>query len=245
MRRPRGFTLIEVLIAIGIFALIGLVAAALLTRTLEARSLLSERADRLQDLQRGLQRFDRDALQYAQRPIRDSFGDTQPALVLGPDGALEYTVHGWRNPLQLPRSELQRVRWSLSEDGDLVREFWNVLDRAQDSAPRRQTVLSAVSAFEVEIIDGQGGSSRQWPREASSLPTAEATVPGESPASGVQGDEVPIALRMSLDLAPFDRIERLLLLGEAIELEEDRMEQNPSVAPDAGTGAGEAADDAG
>ena len=244
MRRARGFTLIEVLIAIGIFALIGLVAAALLTRTLEARSVLSERADRLQDLQRGLQRFDRDALQYANRPIRDGFGDVQAALVLDTDGALEYTVHGWRNPLRLPRSELQRVRWTLSEDGDLVREFWSVLDRAQDSTPRRQTVLTAVRAFEVEIIDSQGGSSRRWPPEQSSLPAAEATLPDESVAQDARGEEVPIALRVSIDLSPFDRIERLLLLGEAIDLEEDRIEQNPSSPPGGGAGAAETREDA-
>lgn len=245
MRRAKGFTLVEVLIAIGIFALIGLVSAALLTRTLEARGLLNERADRLQDLQRGLQRFDRDALQYANRPIRDGFGDVQPALVLDTDGALEYTVQGWRNPLQLPRSELQRVRWTLSEDGDLVREFWSVLDRAQDSTSRRQVVLSDVRGFDVEIVDGQGGSSRTWPPEASTLPTGEVTLPGDSPAPASEGDDVPIALRVGIDISPFDRVERLLLLGEAVDLEEDSIQQNQTAPADAAADAAQASADAG
>ena len=240
--RQRGFTLIEVLIAVGIFALIGLVSAVLLARTLEARAATEARADRLQAVQRAVQRLERDVLQYAQRGIRDEFGDPLPPLVLALDGSLELTVQGWRNPLQLPRSELQRVRWGLDEDGALERAYWAVLDRAQDTRIVRQRVLAEVGAFDVELLDGEGGTWTEWPRPDDELVPDPVRLPGDE-APAASGTPPPVALRIAVDAAPFGRIERLLLLGEAVDLQEDSIEapqQNPGAGAEA---TGEAAAD--
>lgn len=243
-----GFTLVEVLIAVGIFALIGIVSAALLSRTLEARAEAAARADRLQAVQRGLQRLERDLLQYAARGVRDEFGDAQPPLVLDLTGALELTVQGWRNPLELPRSELQRVRWRLTEEGGLERAFWAVLDRAQDSEARTQAVLSDVRAFDVEVLDGDGGTWREWPQGDEAPDAPSVPLPGEGGEEGggagapEGGGAYPVALRLAVDVPPLGRIERLLLLGEAIELAADPIGQ-PTQAPVTGQPPGEPATD--
>lgn len=228
-RATAGFTLVEVLIAVGIFALIGIVAAALLTRTLEARAEAALRADRLQAVQRGMQRLERDVLQYASRGVRDEFGDPQAPLVLDLTGALELTVQGWRNPLSLPRSELQRVRWRLAEDGTLERAYWTVLDRAQDSSSRAQQVIADVRGFDVEVVDGQGSSWREWPRDGGPLPSDPLALPGDAEADpdAATGANYPIALRFAIDVAPLGRVERLLLLGEAVEPETDEIQPPP------------------
>jgi general secretion pathway protein J len=240
-----GFTLVEVLIAVGIFALIGIVAAALLTRTLEARAEAAARADRLQALQRGMQRLERDVLQYAGRAVRDEFGDPQAPLVLDLTGALELTVQGWRNPLSLPRSELQRVRWRLTEDGTLERAFWTVLDRAQDSGSRAQAVISDVRAFDVEVVDGEGSSWRDWPRDGGPGPSDPLALPGDTGTDpeATGGSAYPIALRLALDVPPLGRVERLLLVGEAIELRADEI-QAPAQEPASDEEPGEAVPDA-
>lgn len=208
-RLSKGFTLIEVLVAVAIFALIGIVSGQLLVRVLQAQQVSEVRADKLADVQRALALFERDVLQAADRPVRDEFGDPLPALRLTFSGELELTRHGWSNPLAWPRSELQRVAWQLDTEGRLERRFWNVLDRAQDSLPQRQSVLEDVSGFEVQLLDADGGIWNAWPPDdvsAEMLPMPD--------DSGGRGDEAPelVAMRIELDLPPFGRVERLLPL---------------------------------
>ena len=213
--RSRGFTLVEVLIAVGIFALIGIVSAALLGRIIEARALTEARADRLASVQTAMQRLERDLLQWQPRGIRDGFGDPQPALLLQPGGELEFTTGGWSNPLALPRSELQRVAWGFGDEGGLVRRFWSVLDRAQDSEPREQQVLTLIEGFDVTLIDVDGGTWRAWPPDG--------VDGGRTPLPGEPVSEAPTlaAVRLSLTVTPFGVLERLIPLPEILDADAD------------------------
>jgi len=214
-RFSKGFTLIEVLVAVAIFGLIGIVSGQLLVRVLQAQQLSEARADKLADVQRALALFERDVLQAADRPIRDEFGDAQPAMRLSFSGELELTRHGWSNPLAWPRSELQRVAWQLGAEGQLQRHFWSVLDRAQDSLPQKQNVLKDVLSFEVQLLDANGGIWNTWPPDdvpAGLMPLQDR--PREQVDAEGRRDEPPelVAMRVQIDLPPFGRLERLLPL---------------------------------
>lgn len=81
MRAPsRGFTLIEVLIALAITAFV----AAVAYRSLSAAMLGVERtratADRTYEINRAWMIISRDLNQFVARPIRDEFGQEEPAL---------------------------------------------------------------------------------------------------------------------------------------------------------------------
>ncbi|MCC5887532.1 MAG: type II secretion system minor pseudopilin GspJ [Gammaproteobacteria bacterium] len=218
-----------------IFGLIGIVSGQLLLRVLEAQQLGEARADKLADLQRALTLFERDVLQTADRPIRDEFGDPQPPLRLAFSGSLELTRHGWGNPLGWPRSELQRVGWELDGEGRLQRQFWNVLDRAQDSEPQVQTVLEEVRGFELQLLDANGGIWNAWPPDD----VAAGLTPLQE-NGGEPGEEPPelVAMRVEIDLPPFGRIERLLPMPMPVPTLARGLPEDGT--PDDGEGPGDA-----
>ncbi len=179
-----GFTLLEVLIAISIFAMIGLASNQVLRTVIDAQAATDKSSERLLRMQRVYLALSLDMRQVIDRPVRDQYGDESPPVLIPRRGyAVELTRTGWRNPLGKARSNLQRVAYEL--DGDvLLRHFWTVLDRAQDTEPRTQTVLRDVESLQVRMLDPAGGWHSTWPparrgigsgdeeQEASALPAA-------------------------------------------------------------------------
>ncbi|MGK8435864.1 type II secretion system minor pseudopilin GspJ [Ectopseudomonas hydrolytica] len=163
-RAMRGFTLLELLIAIAIFALLGLATYRMLDSVLSADAATRAHEQQLRELTRAMAAFERDLRQVVVRPIRDGFGDPQPALRsdLADASALELTRSGWRNPLGQPRAELQRVRWQLSGER-WQRRYWRVLDRAQDSQPQVQQALDGVQSVSLRYLDKDGQWQADWP----------------------------------------------------------------------------------
>ena len=156
-----GFTLIEILVALFIFGIIGIVSVQLLTQTLSSHKALSSKGDRLQELHRGFQILQRDILQFVDRPIRNGYGETRESFLIGLDGTLEMTRTGWRNPLGYGRSEVQRVAYTW-QDKKLIRGYWNELDRATISEPNYQTLFEEIERAEFYAVDGRGNEHMTW-----------------------------------------------------------------------------------
>jgi len=188
-----GFTLIEMLVVFGVFALLGVIASQIVSRVIDNQAVLSERGNRLVEVQRAMQIIQRDMLQLSGRRIRDQLGDFVEPLLIGADGLMEFTRLGWRNPLAARRAEVQRVRY-LSEDGDLYRTYWTVLDRAPDSEPKRQSLLTGVEQIEFFAVDASGNEYSFWP---------QAGVDPNDPDRRLAG------ILMRIDVAPFGTVERL------------------------------------
>ncbi|MCJ8168775.1 type II secretion system minor pseudopilin GspJ [Atopomonas sediminilitoris] len=165
VRQQLGFTLLEVMIAISIFALVGLATYRMLDTVLQSDQRIKVQELRLRELVRALEVFERDILQLRPRPIRSAYGDELPALSLQGDSnqqILEFTRAGWSNPLAHARSQLQRVRWQYQND-QLTRQYWQVLDQAQDSLAQPQSVLSQQQGWQLQVMDEQGQWHSQWP----------------------------------------------------------------------------------
>lgn len=163
--RRRGFTLIEVLVAMAIFGVMSVLAYQALGQTFFNAEELGQRMDRLQAIQRTMRLLGRDLMQTAPRPIRDPYdGPPLPAIRTSAASlfALELTHGGWPNPAGLPRSTLQRVAWRI-EDGELVRLHWGVLDATLNTDPVGTILLDAVESIEFRYLGANGEWTNQWP----------------------------------------------------------------------------------
>jgi general secretion pathway protein J len=199
VRKARGFTLLELLVAVAILALVAVGSYRLLFDTIATRDQGIAHEKGLRDLQRAGMILQRDLLQAAMRPIRDEFGDVQPALVLAGEKGLEFTRRGWRNPLQQSRSELVRVRYRVV-NGQLVREHWTVLDRARTSAPVQTVLLDDIRDFRVQAYAG-GNWTQTWP-----LLSQSQRDPRTQP--------LPEAVEVRFTREPLGEIRRVILLPE-------------------------------
>lgn len=156
----RGFTLLELLIALAIFALIAVIAYRSLLSVVQVVGQIEQTTQQLTQLQLTFQKLQQDIMQLRYRPIRNEYGDNV-AAIQGTTQQLEFTRAGWRNPLQQPRSQLQRVNYSL-EQRTLWRTYWQVLDRTRDSRPQRTALLEEVTGLKLRFLDNQLEWHEEW-----------------------------------------------------------------------------------
>jgi general secretion pathway protein J len=153
VRGSAGFTLVEVLIALAITAFISAIAYSSLSSALAAVESIRVTAQRTYEVDRAWMIISRDLGQFVARPVRDEFGEVEPAMMGGAAARfpLSFTRTGWHNPVGNQRSNLQRVNYRL-EDGALWRDSYPVLDRAPDSAPRQVRLLEDVEVLELVFL---------------------------------------------------------------------------------------------
>ena len=149
----RGFTLVEVLIAMAITTLISVVAYTGLSSALSGAESLRSASGRAHDINQTLAMLSRDLRQVVNRPVVDEFGQVVPALMGGEMARepLALTRAGWHNSTGAPRSNLQRVRWWL-EDERLWRGYFPVLDRTAGTEPVETAILEGVERFELRFL---------------------------------------------------------------------------------------------
>ena len=192
-----GFTLVEILVALLVFAVVGLLSTRLLSQSIDNQNNLQDRGQRLAEIHRAMRVLQRDIVQLSRRKIRDAQGEELPALIVSDQGAIEFSRVGWRNPLRQPRSEVQRVgyRW---QDEKIIRGYWLTLDRSYDAEPAYQTLLENVDAIEFFAVDQLGKEHKQWPLDP------EANVVTE------EGEALYLtAILVRAEIAPYGMIERI------------------------------------
>jgi general secretion pathway protein J len=198
---PRAFSLIELLVALAVFAALAAVAYGGLSEIARVRGALAEKQDRFAAIVRAMSTIERDLRQAVSRPVRgNGRGEELPALIGGAD-SIELTHLGFANPLAEPRSNLERVVYALDANG-LERGRYAVLDRAPDSAPATRVLLARVDAFRLRYL----GTDNTW---------REAWPPTGIPASNALA-MLPRAVEFRIDTADAGELRRVVELPSTL-----------------------------
>lgn len=173
--RPRGFSLIEVLAALAVFAVMAALAYAGLNSIARTRGDLAAKEDAFHDLVRAVDDLDRDLRETVARPVRGNYGQILPAFI-GTSDHLEFTRLGFANPQAEPRSNLQRVEYEL-DAGTLKRGRFAVLDRAPASTVRIVDMQVKADSLRLRYLDAPSGRWLDaWPppqtTDSSAIPRA-------------------------------------------------------------------------
>lgn len=196
----KGFTLLEIMIAMAIFTLIGLASTAILTEMIDSNEISERRFERLQELQRAMLIIERDILQAAPRAIRIEGQTNSNVMQADKDlfdseaDGIGFVRAGWQNPqLMLHRSTLQGVAYRLSEQR-LERLYRNYVDNVVGSEPKVRVLLTDIEDFRIEFLvapDEDPDEEDSW-------------------EENFVGSVLPVAIRIKIQSNEFGNIERLL-----------------------------------
>ena len=127
MNNSNGFTLLEILIALAVFAILATLTSSALYYAFNTRARVTAQTDQLTNLQLAISLLERDTAQMVNRSIRSNEMHLFPAFI-GQKEYTEFTRGGLANPNSLEkRSTLTRVGL-LCRDNQLIRRSWPSLD---------------------------------------------------------------------------------------------------------------------
>jgi len=163
----RGFTLLEILVAASIFAIMSILALTGIKSILDTQELTDKTSELVRSLQNTFYYIDQDFRHAINRDVRDEFGDVQAAMLSGNTGlpGLSLTRTGRKNPQGLLRSSLMRVRYRL-DDGVLIRSRYANLDRGAYAQRFDRHLIGHVEELEFRFLNKDDKWIGFWPQAA-------------------------------------------------------------------------------
>ena len=179
-----GFTLIEILVAMAIFALIAVGSVTMLTAVSAQNDLSDERMQALQTMQRAMLIIERDFLQMVPRKTRVE-GEVSDILVFAGEFEFEsesdgigFVRSGWHNPqLTLRRSTLQSVAYR-TKNKELQRLYSTYVDNVIGFEPKVRVLLEGIESVSFEYLDKFDKKTFEWidAKPVEQLPIAVAII---------------------------------------------------------------------
>jgi general secretion pathway protein J len=193
----RGFTLLEVLIAVAIVAVIALLGYRALAALSEAETRLAAEATRWRTLDLFFARLEGDMRQAVARPARSGAVREAPWVGLvtdsgadGGDSTLAFSRAGPEFNIE-PGSAGQRLGYRL-RNGTVEVLYWPSYDRPRDAQATSYALLADVARFRLTYLARNNAWIDSWP---------------------IAGDtDLPRAVRVQLTLSSGETIERWLAL---------------------------------
>jgi general secretion pathway protein J len=195
VRKERAFTLVELLVALAIFALISAFAYRGLSVLMDSRAHLERDSRKWRDLALFVGRFERDVQATLDRPAVGPSGTPQAPVSSLLDLGGSTTTTGLaitRSGASLYANALagpQRVGYRLAE-GRVERLAWTAVDAAPRASVASTPVLEDVRALTFRFLDRTLEWRREW-----ALPATQGT---------------PLAVEMTVEMAGGERIVRIV-----------------------------------
>ncbi|HTY04657.1 MAG TPA: type II secretion system protein GspJ [Rhodocyclaceae bacterium] len=186
----RGVTLIELLVALVIFGVLGVMGYRAVSMAVDSRERVVAELQRWRDIAGFFQVLENDLAQYAERPQPGQQTGSPNAdtlhLSVASDGTTEFSflrVDGTGGAV--------RRRGYRFEPGQIVQLRWPGSDAL--SLPDRYVVLAKVTSMKCVTVDGNGVKRPQWPLQSA-------------------GAAMPVALDIQVELPDAGTIRRLISL---------------------------------
>lgn len=213
----KGFTLIEVMVAIAVFAVIAAGVYRVLATMVDSQDRVAVHADALRDLQRSLWFIAMDMNQLVMRDVHNPDDKRSPALVADSNNfLLQFTRQALRNPLLTARSDLDRVAYSLGSSQlkygkgkkigkDLLRHTWGAVDRRDDAKENTQVLFEDVSDVKLAFMDNKGDWKTDWPEKKMD--------------DSVHTRTLPVAIRLTIKTERYGELEQVFHVGDILKKE--------------------------
>ena len=159
---PQGFTVVELLTAILILALLALMSYRGLGTVLDTREHVRIESEKWQGIATFFERFRRDVELAAPRAVRLAVGgapawQARSSMTNGP--ILQFSRFESAEGVDTP----QRLGYGINNKQEVELWLWPSLDAAPDSKPARYTVLGGVAKFELRYLNTELGWVTEWP----------------------------------------------------------------------------------
>ncbi|AUC07586.1 type II secretion system minor pseudopilin GspJ [Acinetobacter lwoffii] len=164
--KPKGFTLVELMVAIAIFAVLSALSWKVFDYIVKTKDQNVIHEQRLGQLQQTYQQILRDTVQTV--PLTANInGDIQPALVLQ-NGRFNFSKTGVTDPLEEGISPDERIEYQYRADEQkLYRLKYRNLNQAGQDQPESSVLLSEVEQFQIIVLNPN--ELTQWPDASADL----------------------------------------------------------------------------
>ncbi|HHC75168.1 MAG TPA: type II secretion system protein GspJ [Thiothrix sp.] len=164
-----GFTLIELMIALAIFAIMATLAYGGLDSVMRADQANKQQLDDLKQIQRAFLFIEKDLRQLQNRAVTTAYAENKAAFINDnvDSNLLEISVGGYANPAGVARSSIQRVRYVLVDDS-LQRWLWQYPDYPESDDPLKIPLLAQVERVSFQALEqDDSGDQNQAGRNTS------------------------------------------------------------------------------
>lgn len=160
----QGFTLIEIIIAVAIFAIIAVITSSVLVQTMHLEERVSLHSEQTTHLELAITLLQQDISQFVPRAVRGNEMHLFPPLI-GQQHYLELTRGGVSNPMDTEqRSQLLRVAY-LCEKSHLIRRVWQQLDSTDRQQYHDSVLLKELKSCDFEYMGLHNTLVSTWYQE--------------------------------------------------------------------------------